>query len=151
MFWEDPAVGLLSIHRWPFYPGTGDDDETGGGPGLGTTVNLPVEFGISRKDYVDMFRNAVERLAPKIRPQLILVSAGFDAHCRDPIGNLGLETEDFVTMTSIVLDIADVFAGGRVVGALEGGYDPDVIAECVAGLLREMVDRSEGGGVVDSG
>jgi len=145
-FWEDPKVGFLSIHRWPFYPGTGDDDETGGGAGLGTIVNLPVEFGVSRKDYVDLFRNAIERLAAKMKPQLVLISAGFDAHSRDPVGNLGLETEDFVALTNLVQDIADVYAGGRVVSTLEGGYDPDVLAECVTAHLRELADRSEAGG-----
>ena len=97
-FWEDPKVGFLSIHRWPFYPGTGDADETGGGRGLGTTLNLPVEYGTPRKDYLALFGDNLEKFAAKIKPQLVLLSAGFDAHRLDPVGDLGLETEDFIPL-----------------------------------------------------
>ena len=73
-FWEDPKVGFLSIHRWPFYPGTGDDDETGSGPGLGTTVNLPVEFGTSRKDYLALLSNGLTKFADKFKPQMVFLA-----------------------------------------------------------------------------
>jgi acetoin utilization deacetylase AcuC-like enzyme len=82
-FWEEPRVGVLSIHRWPFYPGTGDADETGGGAGLGYTVNMPIEFGTSRADYLTVFRDHLERFADKMKPQLVLLSAGFDTHRLD--------------------------------------------------------------------
>jgi len=141
-FWEDPRVGFLSIHRWPFYPGTGGADETGGGPGLGFTVNIPVEFGASRQDYLAMFRGALEKFADKMKPQLVFVSAGFDAHCRDPIGNLGLETEDFGTLTRLVLDVARAHAGSRLISVLEGGYHPEVMADCVERHLAEMLKRA---------
>ena len=108
-FWEEPKVGFLSIHRWPFYPGTGDADETGGGRGLGTTLNLPVEYGTPREDYLALFRDNLERFAAKIKPQLVLLSAGFDTHRLDPVGDLGLETEDFVPLTNLVLDVADAY------------------------------------------
>ena len=141
-FWEEPRVGFLSIHRWPFYPGTGDADETGGGRGAGTTLNLPVTFGTSRSDYLDQFRNSLEDFAAQIKPQLVLLSAGFDAHRLDPVGNLGLETEDFIPLTSLVLDVADAYAGGKFVSLLEGGYNPDVMADCVEIHLAEMLKRS---------
>jgi acetoin utilization deacetylase AcuC-like enzyme len=140
-FWEDPKVGFLSIHRWPFYPGTGDDDETGSGPGLGTTVNLPVEFGTSRKDYLALLANALTKFADKFKPQMVFLSAGFDAHRRDPVGNLGLESEDFGPLTDLVLDVARTHAGGRLVSVLEGGYNPEVLAECVAVHLGEMLKQ----------
>lgn len=142
-FWEDPKVGFLSIHRWPFYPGSGAADETGGGAGLGTTVNLPVEFGIARDDYLHAFGDALEKLAAKMRPQLVLLSAGFDSHRRDPIGNLGLETEDFGRLTDVVLDIAEAHAGGRLVSVLEGGYNPDAMADSIELHLSRMLDRAE--------
>jgi acetoin utilization deacetylase AcuC-like enzyme len=141
-FWEDPRVGFLSIHRWPFYPGTGDDDETGSGPGLATTVNLPVEFGISRRDYLKTFTDALGKFADKMRPQLVFISAGFDTHRADPVGHLGLETEDFIPLTRAVLDIADAHAGGRVVSVLEGGYHPQVLADCIEVHLAEMLKRA---------
>ncbi len=141
-FWEDPRVGFLSIHRWPFYPGTGDAHETGAGRGLGTTLNLPVPYGIARKEYLALFKNRLDAFATKIKPQLVLVSAGFDAHRSDPVGDLGLESEDFIPMTDAVLDVAAAYAGGRIVSVLEGGYHLDALAESVSLHLGRMLQRS---------
>lgn len=143
-FWEEPRVGFLSIHRWPFYPGTGLEDETGAGPGLGYTVNLPVAYGTPRADYLARFTHALDRFADRIKPQLVLVSAGFDPHRLDPVGDLGLETEDFATLTSRVLDVAEVHAAGRLVSVLEGGYDLEATAEGVEAHLAEMLRRNSG-------
>jgi acetoin utilization deacetylase AcuC-like enzyme len=140
-FWEDPQVGFLSIHRWPFFPGTGNTDETGGGRGLGTTLNLPIEYGTSREDYLAAFGSSLEKFAAKMKPQLVLLSAGFDAHRLDPVGDLGLETEDFIPLTNLVLDVADAYADGKMVSVLEGGYDPVLLADGVAVHLAEMLKR----------
>ena len=142
IFWDDPQVGFLSIHRWPFYPGSGRADETGTGDALGTKLNLPVEFGTPRRAYLDAFTAGLERLARKIRPELVIVSAGFDAHRDDPVGSLGLETEDFAPLTKAVLDVADAYAGGRVVSVLEGGYNTGVLAGCVELHLTTLLDRA---------
>ena len=138
-FWTDPRVGFFSIHRWPFYPGTGDTDETGAGSGLGTTVNLPVQFGMPRDEYLQRFQTALENFANRLRPQLILISAGFDSHRDDPIGSLELETEDFITLTRIVTGVANTHCQGRVVSVLEGGYNPGILAGCVEVHLRELL------------
>jgi acetoin utilization deacetylase AcuC-like enzyme len=138
-FFSDGRVGFLSIHRWPFYPGTGARDETGAGDGLGATLNLPIAFGTPRREYLGQFRAAVETFADRIRPQLVLVSAGFDAHRLDPIGSLGLESEDFAELTQIVMDIARVHAGQRLVSVLEGGYHLDALAESVVAHLQELL------------
>jgi acetoin utilization deacetylase AcuC-like enzyme len=138
-FYADAGVGYLSIHRWPFYPGTGDADETGTGDGLGATRNLPVEFGTPRAAQLDQFRRELDDFADRVRPQLVLISAGFDSHRADPIGSLGLETEDFAELTQIVLNAAATYAGGRVVSVLEGGYNPPVLAECIETHLRELM------------
>ena len=140
IFWQDPQVGYFSIHRWPFYPGTGAADETGSGPGLGTTVNLPVELGISRKDYIELFVQALGRFADKFKPDLLLVSAGFDSHRADPIGSLGLESEDFQVLTHTVLEAARVHCQGRAVSVLEGGYNPDALSESVEIHLRQLLE-----------
>jgi acetoin utilization deacetylase AcuC-like enzyme len=141
IFYEDPAVMFFSIHRFGagFYPGTGDVDETGHGRGLGSTRNVPVRYGTSRKDYHGRFRNALEESADRIKPELVLISAGFDAHRQDPIGSLGLETEDFAVLTREVLEVAKVHAGGRVVSCLEGGYDLDALAEAVQVHLEGLL------------
>jgi acetoin utilization deacetylase AcuC-like enzyme len=141
IFYEDPAVVFYSIHRYGhgFYPGTGGAAETGRGPGLGFTFNAPVRYGTSRKDYHAQFAGVLERAAEKSRPELVLLSAGFDAHARDPIGSLGLETEDFATLSRLVLDVARVHAGGRLVSCLEGGYDLEGLAESVEAHLGELL------------
>jgi acetoin utilization deacetylase AcuC-like enzyme len=140
IFYEDGQVHFLSVHRYPFYPGTGAADETGTGPGLGAILNVPLKSGVSRVQYRDAFRGALEKLAEHCKPELVLISAGFDAHTDDPIGSLGLESEDFATLTQDVMDIANVHCRGRIVSLLEGGYDLDALAESVeihlGGLLR---------------
>jgi len=139
MFYADDRVGFLSIHRWPFYPGTGTADETGTGSGLGTTRNLPIEYGTPRDAYLGQFQSELEKFAAQIKPQLIFVSAGFDAHREDPIGSLGLEVEDYAELTKIVQSIAAIHAGGRIVSLLEGGYNPTRLAESVAVHLQELL------------
>ena len=138
-FWTDPKVGFFSIHRWPFYPGTGDRDETGSAAGLGTTLNVPIEFGTSRADYLAQFRNEIEAFADRLKPQLVIISAGFDSHRDDPVGSLGLEIEDFDVLTQIVIDIANTHAAGRIVSVLEGGYNPGILAGCVAVHLQKLL------------
>lgn len=138
-FWEDGRVGFLSIHRWPFYPGTGDADETGSGAGVGWIANVPVAFGTPRREFHDRFERALVDLATKVQPQLVLISAGFDAHREDPIGSLELETEDFLRLTKTVLTVAQEYAGGRTVSLLEGGYNPQRLAECVEVHLNELL------------
>ena len=139
VFWEDPQVGFLSMHRYPFYPGTGAADETGGGAEEGTVVNLPIRFGTLPVDQLKGFRAEVEKLADKMKPELILVSAGFDSHVLDPIGSLQLESEDFGTLSEIVLDVAKTHCQSRVVSLLEGGYNPQALAESVELHLTELL------------
>jgi acetoin utilization deacetylase AcuC-like enzyme len=141
IFYEDPEVMFFSIHRYGggFYPGTGAADETGHGRGLGTTRNEPVRYSTPRPDYHGRFRNALEESADRIKPELVLLSAGFDAHREDPIGRLGLETEDFAVLTREVLEVAKVHAGGRVVSCLEGGYNLEALAESVEAHLTELL------------
>jgi acetoin utilization deacetylase AcuC-like enzyme len=146
-FWEDGRVGFLSIHRWPFYPGTGDSDESGAGRGLGWISNVPVAFGTPGNEYHERFERALVALAAKVRPQLVLISAGFDAHRQDPIGSLELETEDFGQLTKTVLEVAREHAGGRVVSLLEGGYNPARLAESVEVHLAELLAHEVAGQV----
>jgi acetoin utilization deacetylase AcuC-like enzyme len=145
IFYESPEVMFFSIHRYGmgFYPGTGNSDETGAGKGLGHSLNAPIKFGTSRKEYREQFTRALEKAADKIKPELVLVSAGFDAHARDPIGSLGLEVEDFVTLTKQVLEVAKTHAKGRLVSCLEGGYHLEALAESVQAHLETLLTAKE--------
>jgi len=144
IFYEDPNVVYYSIHRYGmgFYPGTGAADETGRGKGQGHIFNAPIRFGTSRKDYYAAFTRFLEKAADKIKPELVLLSAGFDAHARDPIGSLGLEVEDFISLTKDVLAVARTHAKGHLVSCLEGGYHPNALAESVQGHLEELLKAS---------
>ncbi len=131
------------MHRFPFYPGSGEASEVGAAKGLGTTLNLPIHYGTSRQRQLEAFRGSVERFAERLKPELLIVSAGFDSHRLDPIGSLDLESEDFVELTEIVLEIAKVHAGGRVVSLLEGGYNPDALAESVGLHLETLLEADK--------
>ncbi len=142
IFYEDPGVHFLSIHRYGggFYPGTGSTGETGTGEGLGTTQNVAIKQGVTRKAYREAFQQALEQAA-RHKPDLVLLSAGFDACRGDPVGDLGLEPEDFGELTKDIRDLANSHCGGRLVSLLEGGYHLEQLAESVkhhlAGLLKE--------------
>lgn len=139
IFYRDEQVYFFSSHRFPFYPGTGDADETGAGPGLGTKFNLPLAYGIARRQFLTQFENQLTQAAEKCRPELILLSAGFDAHREDPVGSLSLETEDFGTLTDVVKRIAQGHCGGKLVSLLEGGYNTQRLAESVALHLEHLL------------
>lgn len=137
-FWTDEQVGFLSIHRFPFYPGTGKTEETGEGKGLGTILNLPTKYGTSRKEFLSRFTAGLEDLAKRISPDLVLLSAGFDAHRLDPVGDLGLEIEDYADLTRVVHAVAEEHCDGRIVSVLEGGYNVDILPLCVETHLKTL-------------
>lgn len=139
MFWQNERVGFFSIHRWPFYPGTGASSETGSGSGLGTTCNVPLEFGVYRQDFLEAFALRLGAFAKRMQPELILVSAGFDAHASDPVGSLGLESEDFGEIALVLKQLAATYCGGKMVSVLEGGYHPEKLAESVGIYLGELL------------
>jgi acetoin utilization deacetylase AcuC-like enzyme len=141
LFYDSSRVAYFSAHRHPFYPGTGLAEETGTGEGLGATRNLPFALGTSRDRYLSEVIRSLEDFADQMKPQLLLVSAGFDAHAADPIGSLGLETEDFESLTSALLDVAAGHCQHRIVSLLEGGYNPPILAECVALHVETMRQR----------
>lgn len=143
IFYSDPQVMFLSAHRFPFYPGTGRAEETGTGKGQGYTINLPIAYGTPRSEYLKRFSTALSKAADKIRPEMVLISAGFDAHAKDPIGSLGLETEDFGELFNMVQHVADTHAHGSVISFLEGGYDLGTLAECVELHVTQLLREGE--------
>lgn len=135
-FWEDPNVGFVSIHRFPFYPGTGKADETGGGQAIGTKVNIPVAAGFPAGEFLKRLYDATEKLANEMHPDLILLSAGFDAHRNDPVGGLTLEAEHYEQAGEWISNLAKSHCGGKLVSLLEGGYHLQHMPECVDAHLR---------------
>jgi acetoin utilization deacetylase AcuC-like enzyme len=131
IFYSDPSVYFFSMHQYPWYPGTGSRGETGQGKGLGTTLNVPVRAFTPAEDQLASFESAVGEIATAIRPDIIFISAGFDAHRTDPLGQLQLEDPDYISMTRSVMQWADEVCEGRVVSCLEGGYNLATLGETV--------------------
>lgn len=142
IFYEDPAVLFVSSHQYPFYPGTGAAGETGKDAGLGFTVNFPLEAGATDADLDLVYREAAIPVLRQFRPQIIFVSAGFDAHERDPLGGLRMTTEGYATLTSRLLNAADELCEGRVVFVSEGGYDTSALAECCERVIELAAARA---------
>jgi acetoin utilization deacetylase AcuC-like enzyme len=138
IFWEDGRVAYLSVHRWPFYPGTGAMDEEGSGRGRGTTVNVPLPGGTGDERYAGGFAAALERLTERFRPDFVLVSAGFDAHADDPLGGMRVTEDGFRRMTDALREVASGFARGRIVSLLEGGYDPAALSSSALEHVRRL-------------
>jgi acetoin utilization deacetylase AcuC-like enzyme len=139
MFYDDPRVLYFSIHQAPFYPGTGLSDECGEGEGLGTTINVPLPATTGYETYEPVFRQVMAPAADRFDPQLILVSAGFDAHWKDPLGGLYLSTAGFAKLTGIIIELAQTLCNGRVVFVQEGGYDVLATAFCVATCINLLL------------
>jgi acetoin utilization deacetylase AcuC-like enzyme len=145
-FESDRDVLYVSTHQYPYYPGTGAADEVGRGAGLGFTVNLPLEVGAVNEDYRVVFAEVIEPVLRQYRPDLILISAGVDAHERDPLAGMRLTTEAFGAMTMDLRRVAEECGEGRIAAITEGGYDvhalTDSLNAIVAALAAPSVDPS---------
>jgi len=137
-FETDPRVLFCSLHQSPLYPGTGAATERGRGAGEGFTINVPLRAGGGDDLYRHVFDERFLPAARAYRPELVLVSAGFDAHAADPLGGMRLTESGFADLTHRVVDLATESAAGRVVAVLEGGYDPAALARGVAATLRVL-------------
>lgn len=130
-FYEDANVLFISLHQYPFYPGTGAASDTGRGAGTGATLNLPMASGSDDDDYRRAFVDTVLPALEQFRPAFLLISAGFDGHRRDPLGGLNLSTEIFEWMTQRVRDFAGAHCEDHIISFLEGGYDLEALADSV--------------------
>ena len=141
LFEADPSVFFYSSHQMPLYPGTGYATDRGREAGVGATLNVPLRAGEGDEALLDGLEDVLEPAMESFRPQMILVSAGFDAHADDPLGGLTVSTEAFAAATWIVRRMADRHAGGRLVSVLEGGYDLDAIAASSAAHLEALLSE----------
>ncbi|MBI4865654.1 MAG: histone deacetylase [Candidatus Wallbacteria bacterium] len=138
IFYEEGRVLYVSTHQYPYYPGTGAARETGLGAGAGKTLNLPLPAGAADAAYREVLANALLPALEAFAPELLLLSAGFDAHEADPLGGLALTTSMFGELTRALVGVAERYAAGAVVSCLEGGYDRPALGACVAAHLAAL-------------
>jgi len=138
IFYDDPSVFFLSMHQYPWYPGTGARGETGIGRGRGYTLNLPLRAATAAAEQMRMFEAALEQIDQKLKPDFVIISAGFDSHKGDPLGQLLLEDQDFVAMTRVVRQWANSSCNGRVVSCLEGGYNLQTLGQTGRAHVSEL-------------
>jgi acetoin utilization deacetylase AcuC-like enzyme len=132
VFYRDPSVFFFSTHQSPWYPGTGDANEHGEGAGEGTTLNCPFPAGTGRAEIIPAFTELLVPAMAKFKPDLVLLSAGFDSRAGDPLGHFRLTDADFIELTNRMRDLADRYAQGRLISVLEGGYSLEGLSKAVA-------------------
>jgi acetoin utilization deacetylase AcuC-like enzyme len=142
-FYADPKVLYFSTHQYPFYPGTGWMDETGTGEGEGTTVNFPMAAGWEDEEYLRAFREVLAPIARRFQPELIVVSAGFDAHWADQLAMMQVSVTCFAQMAMILKKLAAELCQGRLVFALEGGYHLQVVACSTKAIFDVLLGNSQ--------
>lgn len=138
IFYTDGSVFFFSTHQYPWYPGTGRADETGEGAGRGTTMNCPFPAGAGRSEILGAFRNKLVPAMEDFKPDLVLLSAGFDSRIGDPLGRFTLSDGDFAALTTLMLEIAERYSGGRLVSVLEGGYNLSGLASAALAHARAL-------------
>ena len=127
IFYNNKNVLYGSIHESPLFPGTGFEEEIG----VGNIFNAPIKSGTNGEDYIKVFENKILNKVDKFKPEIILISAGFDAHKRDPLANINLETEHYYELTKKIVDLANIHSGGKIISFLEGGYDLIALEESI--------------------
>jgi acetoin utilization deacetylase AcuC-like enzyme len=136
IFYEDPTVFFASSHQYPFYPGTGAASERGRGDGVGFTLNIPLEIGATDAEIEEKYAREVLPAVRAFKPSLLMVSAGFDAHELDPLGQLRMTTAGFSRLTKMLIDLADELCEGRVVLVTEGGYDLKALGDSLNAVIE---------------
>jgi len=142
IFYRDPHVLYISLHRHNYFPWTGEAEEIGEGEGRGFNINIPLEMGCSDSDYGNLLRHIVFPVARRFRPEILLVAAGFDIHHGDPLRSMSVTEAGFARMTRLLMEMASELCRKRVVLALEGGYNSEALRDSVAIVLWELAGRS---------
>jgi acetoin utilization deacetylase AcuC-like enzyme len=138
IFYEDGSVFFFSTHQSPWYPGTGKEWETGEGKGKDATLNCPFPAGSGREEILGAFRNKLLPAARAFRPDLVMISAGFDSRLGDPLGQFRLDDDDYIELTEMLLELAGVTAGGRLISVLEGGYSLSGLSAAVQAHVEAL-------------
>ncbi len=141
-FYNDPRILYFSTHQYPYYPGTGSLQEIGQGEAQGYTINVPLSMGAGDASFVKIFRKILQPVALEFKPELVLLSAGFDTYYQDPLGGMRVTPDGFAALTRILMDIAESYCNGRFVAVLEGGYHIAGLTQSVKAVLEEMLDET---------
>ncbi|MDI6766216.1 MAG: histone deacetylase [Bacteroidota bacterium] len=139
IFYDDKTVFYISTHQYPFYPGTGSRSEQGIGEGEGYTLNIPMFAGSGEEEFAEAFHTEILPSIENYHPDLIIISAGFDAHRDDPLANCNLTEESFANFTSMITEVAAKVCDGRIISVLEGGYNLKALANSVEAHIRKLV------------
>ncbi|MCP4896198.1 MAG: histone deacetylase [bacterium] len=143
LFYDRPDVGFVSVHQYPFFPGSGGADEVGDGDGIGSNVNVPLVAGSGDDVFVAAFEQAIEALAAQIQPAAVIVSAGFSAHVDDSISGMEVTDEGLIRVTESVVRVAHRWAGGRILSFLEGGFEPQTLARNVRNHVQTLAQSAD--------
>jgi acetoin utilization deacetylase AcuC-like enzyme len=138
IFYEDPSVLYISTHQYPYYPGTGSASERGKGKGEGFTLNLPLSAGTDGEEYVKLFKEKIVPALQEFKPNIVLISSGFDAHKDDPLAALVLDEATYAEITGVLTEFAEKYCQGRLVSVLEGGYDLRALPRSVEAHLNVL-------------
>ena len=141
-FYDDPRVLYISIHQYPFYPGTGSIEETGNENAEGTTINIPFPAGSGDSEYLEVFRQIIVPAAIRFKPQLVLVSAGYDSHWADELALMQLTVSGFAQMVKIIRGLSEDLCNGRLVFSLEGGYNLRALAASVDATFNLLLGKT---------
>ena len=144
IFYDDPNILFFSTHQYPYYPGTGAADEVGMELGHGDTINVPFPAFVGDTGYLDAFRRILAPAARAFRPEVIFLSAGYDAHWMDPLASMNLSVTGYAALVTELMALADELCGGRLICALEGGYHLEVLAHSVLSTLRVLTGSDKG-------
>lgn len=144
IFYESEKVLYSSVHQYPFYPGTGAANEVGRGPGKGYTINKPLAAGAGDREFLDAISAILDQSMTLMQPDIVLISAGFDAHRDDPLASLEVSVDGFVEATRRICAYANTQCDGRIVSVLEGGYNVQALAECVSAHMDVLIDNAQG-------
>ncbi len=139
MLYDDPTTLFISTHQYPFYPGTGAVTDTGTGKGTGYTINIPLAAGHGDASYKAIYEAIIWPAAERFKPELIIVSAGFDAHWLDPIAGMRLTLTGYAHLTRELIKMAEQFCGGKIVFAMEGGYNLDALSHGMANIVYALL------------
>ena len=134
IFYNDNSVAYASTHEFPLFPGSGAEDETG----VGNIFNATLKSGTERKEFFQIFESKILKPIDKFKPEVILISAGFDAHIRDPLANINLESSDYFKITKKIVELANIHSKGRVISFFEGGYDLQALSESIKEHIKAL-------------